>query len=178
MKCYEEALKIDPNHIPALVRSGRVLEDIHENRKAKTYFERDRSLNSSPNDPDIIVSKGNAFLKHDNAKQALECYEEALKIDPNHIPALDSIGIALAKLGDFDKAITYYDMIMKRNPKDINALYNISCLFCLWGKIVDPLNILESVIRFDDKYKETAKNDPDFGKIKNIQRFKSIVEAI
>lgn len=108
----------------------------------------------------------------------MECYEEALKIDPNHIIAMDSIGIALAKLGDFDKAITYYDMIMKRNPKDINALYNISCLFCLWGKIDDPLNILESVIRFDDKYKETAKNDPDFGKIKNIQRFESIVEAI
>jgi tetratricopeptide (TPR) repeat protein len=37
----------------------------------------------------------------------LECYEEALKIDPNHIIAMDSIGIALAKLGDFDKAITY-----------------------------------------------------------------------
>ena len=65
-------------------------------------------MNSSSNDPDAIVSKGNAFLKLDNVKQALECYEEALKIDPNHIIAMDSIGIALAKLGDFDKAITYY----------------------------------------------------------------------
>jgi tetratricopeptide (TPR) repeat protein len=74
LECYEEALKIDPNHFPALVRSGQVLEEIHENSKAKTYFERDISLNSSPNDPDIIVSKVNAFLKLDNAEQALECY--------------------------------------------------------------------------------------------------------
>jgi len=40
LECYEEALKIDPNHFPALVGSGQVLEDIHENSKAKTYFER------------------------------------------------------------------------------------------------------------------------------------------
>ena len=87
-------------------------------------------------------------------------------------------GIALAMLGDFDKAITYYDRIMKRNPKDINVLYDISCLFCLRDKIDGSLNILGSVIRFVDKYKETGKNDPDFGRINNIQRFKSIVETI
>jgi tetratricopeptide (TPR) repeat protein len=142
LECYEEALKIDPNHIPPLVSSGQVLEDIHENSKAKTYFERDRSLNSSPNDPDIIVSKGKAFLKHDNAKQALECYEEALKIDPNHIIAMDSIGIALAKLGDFDKAITYYDMIMKRNPKDINALYSRANHICRIIIMLPPIYLL------------------------------------
>jgi tetratricopeptide (TPR) repeat protein len=69
LECYEEALKIDPNHVPALVRSGRVLEDIDENSKAKTYFERAISLNSTQNDPAIVVSKGNAFLNLDNAKE-------------------------------------------------------------------------------------------------------------
>ena len=50
-----------------------------------------------------FTSKGVALIGLEKYKDAIECFDKVLVIDPNNVNALDSKGIALERLGKYDK---------------------------------------------------------------------------
>lgn len=56
-----------------------------------------------------LLSKGQSFLNTEQPEQALECYDEILRLDENHSEALVKKGAVLERLKQDDEALRCYD---------------------------------------------------------------------
>jgi len=57
----------------------------------------------------VLLGKGQALLNLDSAEPALQCFEEALSLEPKNAEAFVRRGMALEKLQDWEQALESYD---------------------------------------------------------------------
>jgi tetratricopeptide (TPR) repeat protein len=84
----------------------------------------------TPNDYDLLVKLGNAYYDADDARNAVDTYERALKIkrtDPN---VLTDLGVSYRNLGDPDHALAMFERALTQEPKHAPALFNAAIV---WG---------------------------------------------
>jgi tetratricopeptide (TPR) repeat protein len=87
------------------------------------------------------VDKGNFYLARMNFKQALDEYEQCLRIDPSNQVARDNIvlchnnwGIHYFKQNKYDLAKAEWEKALKLNPYDRNAKINMGILKATMAK--------------------------------------------
>ncbi|HBS72170.1 MAG TPA: prenyltransferase, partial [Cyanobacteria bacterium UBA11153] len=62
-------------------------------------------------------------------------------------------------------------------PDDPNAFYNKACCYALQGNLELAIDNLQQAITISpDEYREMAKTDSDFDKIREDSRFQDLVE--
>jgi len=97
-ECFEQALKINPNHQRAWVNRGNVLLKLQGKEKEAFYcFE--QAIKIAPNDPDAWFVKGVALARLGFMNEALAAYEHATELDPRHARAWYGMGLAARYLG-------------------------------------------------------------------------------
>lgn len=86
------------------------------------------------------------------------------------------MALLCAKLGEHQEVIRYWNQAVEKVPlPNVMVLYNKSCIMLVYNRIEDSLNLLRELTNLDPTYKNKAKNDPDFKKVKDDPRFKEIV---
>ena len=88
-----------------------------------TFFK--ESLNTDPNDVEILVNTGSAIGKLGDFSKAIFYYDLALEIDSTFLPAKNNKANALANLGNLDDAIILYEEILDQNPNSITIQKNL-----------------------------------------------------
>jgi len=88
-----------------------------------TFFK--ESLNTDPNDVEILVNTGSAIGKLGDFSKAIFYYDLALEIDSTFLPAKNNKANALANLGHLDDAIILYETILDENPNSITTQKNL-----------------------------------------------------
>ena len=73
------------------------------------------------NNVEDLLSKGKLLLEEKKYEDALEIFEEALKLDPKNPDLLNQKGVALRSLGRYNEAIESYTKSLEIDPKDKNA---------------------------------------------------------
>lgn len=71
-----------------------------------------------------LMQRAYDSLNEGEIEDALELYDEILKVNPTHIHALNYKGLALASLGHYEEAIQWYDKVLNIDPNDKDAKYN------------------------------------------------------
>lgn len=92
--------------------------------------ELEAAVQRSPNDYDLLVKLGNAFYDAEDAKNAVDAYERALKIKTGDPNVLTDLGVSYRNLGDPDKALANFDRALAADPKHAPALFNAAIV---WG---------------------------------------------
>jgi tetratricopeptide (TPR) repeat protein len=64
----------------------------------------------------VLVGKGQALLNLDAAEQALQCFDEALTLDPGNAEVLVKKGMALEKMQDWEQALENYNRAIALEP--------------------------------------------------------------
>lgn len=86
------------------------------------------------NEIENLLSKGNKFydevwkdtsLWEKNYKKAIECFEEALKLDPNNVIALTNLGACFSDCGKHNKALSVLRKAENIGSNDKNLYFNI-----------------------------------------------------
>ncbi|NJL41202.1 MAG: tetratricopeptide repeat protein [Leptolyngbyaceae cyanobacterium SM1_4_3] len=70
------------------------------------------------------LSFGRQQFQADQYSQALQCFDQALKLDPNLTDAWNGRGAALKKLGNFPEALAAYDRALQLDPNSYKAWCN------------------------------------------------------
>jgi tetratricopeptide (TPR) repeat protein len=72
---------------------------------------------------DAYVNRGVIYYRQKKYTQAIEDYNEAIKIEPENVDAYISRGIAYSSMGDHEKAISDYEKAISIDPSNVDAYY-------------------------------------------------------
>ncbi len=79
LACYNEILRIDPDHPEALVKKGSALERLKLDHEAIECY--DRAIKADRTMALAYLSKGGVFNRLQRFDEAVECYERALQVE-------------------------------------------------------------------------------------------------
>ena len=150
---YQEALKVDPNNGPLLLRYARLLDKLNREDEAVSQYnialkESDndpeilyaleriyiKKLDASPKDPELNANIGAIKQKQKDYANALAYYKKAEEYSAtssnleSRINTRLNIGTLFQAQNEYSKALKVYQSILVEFPKNLNAnLYTAQC---------------------------------------------------
>jgi tetratricopeptide (TPR) repeat protein len=98
-----------------------------------------------------LLTEGQSLVGANEAEKALECFDEALELQPKHAEALVKKGGALEKLGRLDEAIACYDRAIEANDGMTIAYLHKGGLFNRMARYDEALQCYEQALRTQEK---------------------------
>ena len=86
-----------------------------------------------------------------NYKEAIQCYDRALKIDPKGAGVWNNKGVAFKNLGHYDEAVQCYDRALKIDPKYARAWLNKSVALGNLGCYDEAIQCYDRALEIDPK---------------------------
>ena len=90
--------------------------------KAVTLYEEGEKKFSG--NPLFLLHFGKLYHDVKKYKEAIQCYDKSLEIEPNDATTLNNKGLALRNLGRYEEAIQCYDKSLEIRPNDATTLKN------------------------------------------------------
>lgn len=118
---WDAAVKIKPDHAPALIALAGGYSDQGEYNRAVEFY--DRALKVDPKRKDVVPLIGDALFRANKFQKAIDKFNQALKADPKQAALHFKLGRAYDEMAKRDKAIQYYERARKLDPANVQALY-------------------------------------------------------
>ena len=98
------------------------------------------------------ISEGLALYELGKYKEAIQCYDKAIDIDPDDADAYYNKGCALDSLEQYKEVIKYYDKAIEIDPDDADAYNNKGyALYCL-KQYKEAIKCYDKVIEIDPDF--------------------------
>jgi tetratricopeptide (TPR) repeat protein len=91
-------------------------------------------------------------------QEAIEQYEQALRIDPDYAEAHYNLGCALAQAGEIEKAIVHYEHALRIRPYYSEAHVNLGIALVTQGRVQDAITHYEQALRIKPDSAEAHNN--------------------
>lgn len=127
----QEAIRIKPEYVEALVNLGELLREQGLYEKAINHFQ--EALRFVPENGVVNKNLGNALLRSNRIDTALPYLQKALSNSSHDHEILLDLGEALAVLGRIDDAIHAYREILKKDRTNASAHYHLALLLKMNG---------------------------------------------
>ena len=173
VQSYDKALDIKPDYHEAWVRRGWVLSALGRYEEAVQSY--DKALDIKPDKHEAWFVSGLALSALGRYEEAVQSYNKALDIKPDTHEAWVRRGIVLTYLGRYEEALQSFDQALQIQPDFADAYYNKACWYGLQGTIDLAIETLRQAVTLNSGYQEMAKTDPDFDRIRNDDRFRSLI---
>jgi tetratricopeptide (TPR) repeat protein len=122
-----------------------------------------------------LFKKGEKNESEKKYKNAVDLYNQVLKIDPNHIDSLNNLGTIFYKMGELQKAINYYKKAIMITPDNVNIIYNLGLVFNNLGEHKNAIECYEKIIKIDPNfvyaYNNIGATFKELGDLKKSQEF-------
>ena len=126
LELIEAAQRLMPQSRELWLGKALILRDHGFHAGALTAYESLQKI--QPETPDFIGLHAEQLFTMKRERDAIQRYQDALRIDPHHIYSLSGIGIAHLQLKEFDQAESYFLKILELDPAHQATLINLSTL--------------------------------------------------
>ncbi len=119
----QEHLAVNENSAAGWNMLGRCLAasgNLNEAAKSLT-----RAIETDPKNSSYHAHMGDLFVQSGRAKEAMPCFQHALKLDADSVEVLNSYGIALWGMGDLKQAHATFERVLRLKPGDVFARRNL-----------------------------------------------------
>jgi tetratricopeptide (TPR) repeat protein len=171
---YEKAILIQPEYYYAWDNRGIALSKL--GRLEEAYASSKQALKIKPDDHHSWKNQGFTLWKLGRLEEAVASYDKSLEIKPDSYEAWNNRGIALGNLGRYEEAVASYDKSLEIKPDNDAAWYNKAYTYALQGHVDQAIENLQQAINLNPEYREMAKTDLDFDKIRDDQQFKALIQ--
>jgi tetratricopeptide (TPR) repeat protein len=86
------------------------------------------------------------------------------------------LGISYKQTKDYDEAIKYLKRQLEYAPEEPSPYYNIACVYAEQGKKADAIASLKKAVDAHPEFKDQARDDKDFDKIRNTKEFMALIK--
>ena len=156
IKCYDEALKLDPNLAVAWYNKGVALG--LQGKYDDAIKASDEAIRLNPNLAMAWYNKGVALGLLGKYDEAIKAYDEAIRLNPEDVSAWNAKGSVLNKQGKYDEAIKAYDEAIRLNPNLAAAWNNKGEALGRQDKYDEAIRAYEEAITLDPKYAAAWNN--------------------
>ena len=118
-----EVLDQIPDHIDALNALAISYKWLGNTEKAKEIFI--KLVNSGLKSDYVYSNAGNFFYDIGNINNALECHQQAIKLNPKNVNSLNQLGLISTNMGKDKDAISYYKKVLEIQPNEEIVHHNI-----------------------------------------------------
>lgn len=168
LKIYEVIISINPEYYKAYCGIANILTVQGEKEKATEFYDKSISLNPYGEDvskkrdletdySDTYVYKGLALCGLERYDEAIQSFDEALKIDPQKNYVYCYKGNVLMDLKMYDEAVEAYVKLLEIDPKNKEAYYFKGRSLNELKRYSDAIKNYDNALEIDPNY-ESAKN--------------------
>lgn len=108
IRCFDKALKLNPNYLEAWVRKGVTLLDIGENYDAQVCLNKAVKLN--PKSFKARYNRGKCLLRLKYYEEAILDFQQAVSIKPKHIASHEYLAEGFRAIGEEEMARRHQDI--------------------------------------------------------------------
>jgi len=128
---FEEALRLDPDHMVALDNLGSVYRQLQNWDEARKILV--RALKVKPDDPEANYGLGMVFAQTDDSERAYEFLRKALQYRPGYPEALNNLGILYLRSQRPDDAVASFEECIQVAPAFSRCYMDLAQVYTLEG---------------------------------------------
>lgn len=157
---FQQALQDDPSSAEAIYGMGSVYLNQNKNAAAREMFERGLRQSASYPDtlPDTWNNLGVISTRENNLGEAIQDFENALKINPNHLLSLDNLGNAYRLQKRWNDARTVLERALSIAPDDPEANYSLGMVYAQTDETTKAYDYLQRALQARPDYPEALNN--------------------
>ncbi|CAK87292.1 unnamed protein product (macronuclear) [Paramecium tetraurelia] len=188
LKKTAETLKEKENHLKDssyLAQLYQILGDqlFDQDMYKEAIILFDDSLNYDCNQSQVYNLKGKfvnflvgmALRNLNHYQEALECFDQAIKINSSYSDALNNKGNALFNMCHYQAALQCYDQAIRINSNDSDACYNKGNTLFILNRYQDAIESYDQAIKINPNYIEAIYNKGIA--LFNLNRFQDAIEC-
>ena len=107
--------------------------------KAEEYINMALNLNPCK---EVLIASGKIYLKKGNKDQAIQRFEDALKLSPDDNNLMSTLGSLYLKAKDYEKAVDYFNKVLEVDKKYSKSLLGLAAINQLNGKFEEAYELL------------------------------------
>ena len=157
---FQRAFNDDPDSAEALYGMGSVYLNEEKLVEARQCFERSIKLRASY--PDTLANAWNNLGllagREDHMVEAIENFQEALRLSPDHRAALDNLATAYRQQKRWDEARQAYGRSLALGPDDPEANYGLGMVYAMTDDTGHALIYLQQALKSRPVYPEAMNN--------------------
>ena len=100
-----------------------------------------------PHAPLVQTNLGTVLARRGRPQEAIEHFEQVLRLDPNHSHAHYNLARALAEVGRSREALPHYEQAVRSTPGFADAHYNFGLALCEAGRTREAIEQFEAALR-------------------------------
>lgn len=154
-KWFIKVLALNENHREALNQLGVIYMQNGNNRRAEILYRKLFSI--TQREPIYYCNYGRCLYNQKRYAEAIEAYENAIKMDCTRTARYVSVGQIYYELKDLNKALYYFNKALELDPKNLEFLWTTAELAQQIGDNERTHRYLKKILDIDP-YNEEAKN--------------------
>lgn len=175
LQSYDRALALKSEYPEAWNNRGSVLVKMKQYQDALPSYK--KALQLKPNYYEAWKNLGLVWQEMEQPKKAIQAYKKALKIKPDYVDAWYNFAQLLQNLKKHQAALDAYEKVSQFAPEHVDTWYQKARCHALQGNIdLACENLQQAMNRNRDRYQPLAKNEPDFQRLQDSDRFQSLIE--
>jgi Tfp pilus assembly protein PilF len=123
----------------------RTREQVGYWQDSRTLFDHARSL--AENNYEACNDLGFWMSKHGAVSEAVECFQESLRVKPNNVDALFNLGNAMSHFGQWDEAVDYYLRVLQITPNQADVLNNLGMALTARKQYTEAIASFEQALK-------------------------------
>ena len=157
---FQQALRDDPSSAEALYGIGSVYLNHNKNAAARETFERAVKLPANYPDtlPDAWNNLGVIATREARVDDSVQCFQQALRLNPHHLLALDNLGNAYRLQKRWDEAREVLERALDVAPQDPEANYSLGMVFAQTDDNAKAYEYLQRALKARPVYPEALNN--------------------
>lgn len=167
---YHKTLRINPDHVRALINLGRMLAAEGKTKEATNYFFRAAEI--QPGAALVQDNLGVALFElGDNSGAILHC-SEAVRLDPQDYRAMQVLARALAAQGRSNDALQFYEQALRLAPADAEGHYYFGLELLKVNRPGEAISEFNEALHLNPSFTEAQKKLEDIQKQQGAENSK------
>ena len=124
---------------------------------------------------EMLLDEEQAHAMH---VETVERAKRAIELNPKDARAMTLLAVIFAKMGNVEEALKLAEQAVKLSPTSGNTRYNTACIYVEIGRFDEALDCIEKAVELGARNKLYYENDSDLDPLRDLPRFKALMDRI